>query len=216
MKSRRLRRIVSCLVCAIILMLNFNTTYAKEGNVVKCMNSNYSLMAVTEQNSIPGQYDFTRYFTNDFSQGETGKNCGPTLAANVLSYYKDVKGLNLYSGTINQSFYDKICEAVKFNSSEGTNLNNVAAGIKKIATDAGYTCKIDKYWLNLWSDVTRDIERGYPVMLSFNGHAYMVVGYRVRGNIKELNVFTSWSSEPFMWIEYLSTMQMQSVNIYNK
>lgn len=53
-------------------------------------------------------------------------------------------------------------------------------------------------------------------MLSYNGHAYMVVGYRVRGNIKELNVFTSWSSESFMWIEYSPTMQMQSVNIYNK
>lgn len=51
-------------------------------------------------------------------------------------------------------------------------------------------------------------------MLSFNGHAYMVVGYRVRYNVKELNVFTSWKNDDFLWIEYSPTMQMQSINIY--
>lgn len=86
-------------------------------------------------------------------------------------------------------------------------------------TRAGKTADVNEYWLNLWSDVTRDIDSNKPIIMAYNSpslnHAYIVLGYKTEDGIKYLYVFSNWASSPFQWLEYnQSYMDMQSVNIY--
>lgn len=164
--------------------------------------------------TVTGLGNEKRYYTSDFSQFQYDNNCGPTLAANVLSYFKTVRGINLYSGDITQELYDIICTDVSYSVTSGTSLNNVANGIKIFAKRSGKTAIIDKYWLNTWSDVTRDINANKPVMLSYNNHAWLILGYQESNGNKKLFVSTGWSNEPYAYLTFTSGMQMQSVNIY--
>lgn len=175
---------------------------------------NYSISAVTSSGFVTGFSYATQYYNSNFSQYQYNNNCTPTLAANVLSYYKTSRGVNLYSGTITQTLYDQICTDVSYSTEYGSNLNNVANGLKIFSSRAGKTCIVNKYWLNTWSDVTRDINADKVVMLGYSNHAYLILGYKVENDIQQLFVSTGWSDLPYQWLTFSSGMQMQSVYIY--
>lgn len=73
---------------------------------------------------VEGYDEFELYYTSDFSQSIHENNCGPTEIANILEYYSNVKGLNLYEGRITQKMYDDICKDVKYDTKIGTVTRN--------------------------------------------------------------------------------------------
>lgn len=174
--------------------------------------------AVTASNFVSGYGTSRKYYTADFWQIQFDNNCTPTLAANVLSYFQGSRGVQLNAGNITQSLYDQICVDIGYDISRGSNLDGVAKGLKTWASRYGKTAVIDEYWLNNWSDVTRDIDANKPVMLGYSGHAYLIFGYKVENNIQYLYVFTGWNNVPYQWLPFeggaFGKMQMQSVNIY--
>lgn len=177
-----------------------------------------SVKSASSSGFVSGFSNFKVYYTSDFSQYQYGTNCTPTLAANILSYFQTARGVQLNSGNITQELYNQICVDINYNTSQGSNLDNIANGLRTWATRYGKTAIIDKYWLNSWSDVTRDIGANKPIMLSFSNHAYLVLGYKVENETQYLYTCTAWDTSPFQWLEFsggtFGDMKMQSVNIY--
>lgn len=71
----------------------------------------------------------------------------------------------------------------------------------------------------MFSDVKRDINKGYPVLMLANSHMYVIIGYSEGGsNGNLLYVSTGWTSpDDFMWITVGNTINagsMGSINIY--
>lgn len=219
------KRIIGILMSLVLLLVLFNgpafagTKHIEDSEVATVENSHISTASVTSSGFVSNFWNWTPYYTTDFTQAQYGNNCGPTLVANVLSYFNTARGLNLYSGTINQSVYDQICSDCSYTGASGINLDTVARAIKTFSSRSGKTAVINEYWLNLWSDVTRDIDANKPIIMAYNSpnlnHAFLILGYKVENGTKYLYVFTNWSSSPFQWMEYnQSYMDMQSVNIY--
>lgn len=209
-------------IFVIFVSLDIVPAYANETNysteIVKIIDEHFaSQFTVTDQIFLLNYNSFTRYHTSDFSQYQYGNNCGPTLLANVLSYYKSLGYGNLYFGTITQSMYDDICARLGYSISNGSDLNKIPSALKSYVENAGYGFSYDKYLINLWSDVTRDLKFGYPVIMSYNNHGYLVLGYRVMDGIKQLYTCTGWSAPEYTWINFNSSnMNMTSVHIYLK
>lgn len=162
--------------------------------------------------NIAGCYSFTPYVQSMFTQVNS---CGPIAAANILSYYKEYRGVNLYNGDITQSLFNQICTDCKW-STNGTNMINVSNGLKTFCKRAGKTCNINTYMLNLWSDVTRDIGANKPLLLAFDGHFYVVLGYAIINNVKYLFVLSGLDEGTLIYgnLEWQSGFRMRSVDIY--
>lgn len=161
--------------------------------------------------------NFKVYHTDQFSQFYIGNNCGPTAVANILSYYESM-GFDLYPGdTITQSVYDEIANEIGF-TSQGTMFGMVYRGVKLFAERAGYGFEHDVYLLDLWSDVTRDIRYGYPIIANTTGdHVEIILGYREIGGVRQIYTCTGWSTLEFQWLNFDDTnIQMESVHIYWK
>lgn len=174
-----------------------------------------STKAVSSSGFVTNFVNWEWYYTSDFTQYQYGNNCGPTMIANILSYFDTGRNVDLYSGTITQSLYNQICTDCSYTGAQGISLDTAANAIKTFVQRAGKTANINEYWLNLWSDVTRDIDADKPIIMSYNNHAYIVLGYKIEDGVKYLYVFTNWDNSPFQWIQYnQSGMDMQSVNIY--
>lgn len=169
---------------------------------------------VTSSGFVTGFSSAKMYNTIDFSQYQYNNNCTPTLAANILSYFHGSRGVNLNAGNITQSLYNQICADIGYSTSNGGNLNGIATGLKAWSSRYGKTCVVDKYWLNTWSDVTRDINANKPVMLGYSNHAYLILGYKVENGVQQLFVATGWQNSPYQYLTFANGMQMQSVNIY--
>ncbi|MDO4283097.1 MAG: C39 family peptidase [Clostridia bacterium] len=207
------------LILALCLTFNSSTVFAAEAD---CDLNTINITSVDSENFVylSGFENALYYNATMFTQSQGGNNCGPTAAANVLSYYKGAKGLNLYSGNITQSLYDQICSDCGYSSSgAGSSYTSVANGIKSFANRAGYSCNVDKYLLNLFSDIKRDINRGYPIIMINNDHMYVILGYSEGGsNGNCIYVCTGWESNMFQWIKYDPTtpysVTLGAVNIY--
>ena len=164
-----------------------------------------------------GHNRFTPYYQTEFTQVN---GCGPTAVANILSFYQEARGVSLYNGEcIDQNIYNQICADVNWSSS-GTNMVNVSNGIQTFFNRAGKTCLIDSYLLNLWSDVTRDVNAGLPILVNnvtqrhflvifgydnIDGQNYLYVCTGLNGNGQQLFGYLPWGRD---------TLRMRSVNIY--
>ena len=49
-------------------------------------------------------------------------------------------------------------------------------GLKKYVSRYGKTCVTNRYWLNLWSDVTRDINDNKLILFSVKNEDHVYVG----------------------------------------
>lgn len=170
---------------------------------------------VTELIYIPHHNEFRVYHTNNFEQFAYDNNCGPTLATNIISYYKTL-GFYLYSGpVINQKMYNEICSLVEYTPSGGTDAKKVYKAVQAYAERAGYSFERDVYWLNTWGDVTRDIKRGYTVIGYDDSHGYFIVGYRIMDGVKQLYVCTGWDNPEYEWINFKDAkFKMESMHVY--
>lgn len=211
-----------CLLCIIsILFTNMNVYASNNKNEINNFINIEEMKKISENSltmnsdtyvNIQGCHSFTPYVQSMFSQENS---CGPVAAANILSYYHDYKGINLYNGDITQSIFNQICTDCKW-SPNGTNMVNVSDGIKTFCTRAGKTCNIDTYMLNLWTDVTRDIGRNKPILLAYDGHFYMVLGYAIVNNEKYLYVLTGLDGDTPIYanLKWSSGFRMRSIEIY--
>lgn len=192
-----------------------NNYPAKDPTILMSDDLEISPRAVTSEKFVTNYNNFTRYYTTSFSQGQYNTNCVPTLVANVLSYYKTGRWCpDLYSGTITQSFYNEICDAVGYSPASGSNLKKATDGLKTLANKTGYKCIVDSFLFNTWGNLTSSIDSDLPLMLGFNDHAYLALGYRIIDGQKQVYVFTNWSSQEYMWLNFQSGMEFRSVNIY--
>lgn len=223
------KKILSLIIIFILfLTLSFNFTSnvnAATSSINSCEDnydyilSQHSTLAsgeITDSGYLYAHDDFKVYHTSDFYQYQYNNNCGPTLAANVLSYFRGTGYNKLYSGEITQSMYDHICSLVGYKYNGHTMLGSVYKAVKWYAENAGYKFKHDVYLLDTWSDVTRDIKLGYPVIANGDGHGYFVVGYRVIDGVRQLRVCTGWEIPEFTWIPFDRTkkLEMESMHIY--
>lgn len=174
---------------------------------------------VSPASTITAQYfllhynDFRVYNPTEFSQFQYRNNCGITFVANVLSYFRRL-GFNLYNGDITQAMYDDIASLIDYSPSQGTRVYKLFNGIETYAKRAGYKAETNDYLLDLWSDVTRDIKLGYPVLAATSDHAYMVVGCRIIDGVKQLYVVTNQEGANYKWINFDGAgLQMRSYNI---
>lgn len=206
---------------------NANLTYDERyvlGNVVTFEEINAksvaSPTAISELVWLSGYDNFSWLASNDFSQftqGSGDANCVPTAIANVFSYF-NANGVPMFSGDFTQGMYDNLCNLLKFDPNNGTYWKNQKPAIVSFASQYGRTAKVDNYWLNLWSDITRDIKANKPIILSVHsgntGHVTMIVGYYVQDGVKKVICLSGYNSEYL--IEYVynsSTFTMQSVAI---
>lgn len=216
MKKKLLKRIISIsMIFVICFSLNCINILAAE-NSVKFVDPH-----LVESETVVYLPNFDKalyYYSTMFTQSQNWNNCGPTAAANVLSYYKCAKGLNLYSGNITQSIYNQICSDCNYVNSGGTSIANISNGIKKFAKRAGYSCDFDGYLLAHFSDIKRDINRGYPILMSANQHMYVIVGYSEGGaNGNLVYVINGWENNMTGWISYNPSpysVTLGSINIY--
>ncbi len=219
-------KIKKCFIIIILLLLIIGTTnvYAfsnaienenYEGNITE----EYVLptASITAQNFIPKYNSFRVYNSSEFEQIIYDNNCGMTLAANILSYYKNFGFPNLYSGEITQEMYNVIAREIGYTPSGGSKIINVQNGVKYFAEKAGYGFESNVYWLNLWTDVTRDIKLGYPIAAKIGDHGFMILGYRIIDGVKQIYTCTGFKGEDYRWINFDgSGAVMHSIHLYNK
>lgn len=124
----------------------------------------------------------------------------------------------MYDGDITQNMYDEIASLTEYCPDKGAPEGKIYKAIKTYAERAGYRFETDDYLFDLWSDVTRDIKYGYPVLAAYNendfSHAYMVVGFRVIDGVKQLYVVTNWEYPEYEWLNFDGAgFQMRSYKI---
>jgi len=178
------------------------------------MDSSLSKSLVTLQKFVTGYKTFTKYYGSQFSQGKYKNNCTATLTANVLSYYKTARRINLYTKTITQELYDVICSDIDYSASGASNLLNVIKGLKKYVNRVDKVYIINKYWNNCWDDIIREIDGDSIIMLGHNEHAYLILGYRIINGVQQVYTFTGWNYLPYKWVDYNPQMSMVSVYIF--
>ena len=176
-----------------------------------------STRSTNSSSYILGYNNFIPYAQSEFTQTN---GCGPTAVANILSFYQGARGVSLFSGdSITQSIYDQICSDVNWSSS-GSNMYNVSNGLQTFCNRAGKTCSINTYWLNLWSDVTRDIDAGLPILVNnvTQRHIMVILGYAIENDQKYLYVCSGLIGDGQLLFGYFpwgtNDLNMRSVYIY--
>lgn len=218
MKLKECLKIATGVIVALILCLTFfpSSVFALENNT-KIISDKIAL-SHEKVVFIPNYTSMKVYLTTDYLQSTNGNTCGATAATNILSYYKNARGLNLYADDMSQSIFNQICIDCKYSQNGGgPGYNKVSKGIKKFASRAGFTCVVNTYWLRLFSDVKRDINKGYPILMTYNNHAYVIVGYSEGGPYGNLiYTISAWPNQTFTWIDYkiINDGFMGSINIY--
>lgn len=157
--------------------------------------------------SIPGAYSSSALIMGNMPGVSSGEgNCGPTSLANTVKLYAE-NGLNGHSELpglrLNGSdadTYSRLVTLSGYSSSDAASMSELLNALDDYSDERGYSCSIDNYWWDLWSDFTRDIGKDKPILLytsssAGTAHAQVVVGYRSYDNgAKYLRIFTGWSS----------------------
>lgn len=242
-----MRKLIASMLIVIFSFTCFNTqAFAMESNTQNKINfipplKEYSLeyysneytsydtnglisdRAIEKLKNING-YDNFRWLCseqfNQYTQGKGDANCLPTAIANIFSYY-DNNGVSMFGGNFTQSMYDNLCNLLSFDPNSGTEWSNADNAIKTFANQYGRTAKVDTYWLNLWSDITRDIDANKPILLNVptgnnKYHAVVIVGYYIENGQKKV-ICLSGYGEDRSWLteyNYSSNFKMKSVYIY--
>lgn len=226
----KFKRVFICCLCIISMLFTNISVYAadtiqnKENASEKLEFITIEEMVKIQANSptassdtyvnIAGAHSFPPYVQSTFSKVNS---CGPIAMANILSYYKNYKGINLYSSDeITPELFDQICTDCKWTTG-GTSLHNVGNALETFCSRVGKTCVIDTYLLNMWSDVTRDINANKPILMSTDEHIYVILGYQIINSEKYLYVLSGLDGDTMTYgnVKWKSIgIGMKSVVIY--
>ena len=146
---------------------------------------------------------------SQFEQYTDENNCGPTALTNIVNLYASY-GLDNHAALpklklngSDQDAYRRLAQFSGYKASNHPSLADLAKGIDSYCKYVNYTCSTGHYWLNLWSDYTRDIGKNLPILLHTArddglSHEQVVVGYRAyvtpSTSNKYLMVYTGWTS----------------------
>lgn len=168
-------------------------------NIVKAdLISNYVLSA----NSIPTGTEkvlsradtFVPVTTDDFN---SNNHCGPTAAVNLIKLAEHRAQGGICNKNSDQKLFAMVCNAMNFVPKDGSLNSQIFKGLKGVAKNLNTKVVVDEYWFDLWSDFVRDIDAGKSIYLGLNtkddGHALIVVGYRICENAKYLRVIDNWN-----------------------
>lgn len=228
---------VTLIFCMIISFIN--TGFASEFNSIENKDDNFNLALLRETLNIISEEELLKRANQDLSRSTndtyiyvTGYNnfvpysqtefwqtngCGPTAVANILSYFQMARSVRLFDGDyITQNIYNQICSDVSWTTS-GTSMADTSNGLKIFCNRAGKTCDINTYLLNLWSDVTRDINANKPILCNDvdQRHTMVILGYAVVNNENYLYVCTGTDNPLTGFLKWgTNNLRMRSVNIY--
>lgn len=127
----------------------------------------------------------------EYKVGEGDTNCAITAVANAFEYFNS-NGVKMYDGGFTQEMYTNLGNYIGYVLGEGTYWSGVPRGIEGFARNYNRNVIVDEYLLKLWSDVTRDIGRNRPILLSVpnkvekKSHMTLVMGYYVKCGQKYL------------------------------
>lgn len=104
-----------------------------------------------------------------------------------------------------QNTFNRLYTLMGTDPNTGTYDNRVASAYSTYIKECGYTSgvKVDSYWLNLWSDFTRDVNNGLPIHtflhVDGSGHSVVTVGWYIKRyggtDFRYLQVLSGWSRE---------------------
>lgn len=78
----------------------------------------------------------------------------------------------------------------------------------------GHTCETNLYWLNLWSDVTRDIDANKLIVFSSKSQPHVYIGVGYSEERKAIYAITNWDEVLMGWVPLSDAKTMYSINIY--
>lgn len=158
-------------------------------------------------NIIPGAGANSALVMENMPGATSGEgNCGPTALANTVKLYAEyflnghasLPGLRVNGSDADT--YSRLVAISGYSSNDAASMSELLDALDEYSDERGYSCSIDNYWWDLWSDFTRDIESHKPILLytsssAGTAHAQVVVGYQLYDNdAKYLQVLTGWSS----------------------
>lgn len=159
---------------------------------------------VYSQNTLPGATSVAYCGTTTVNNVIKRKYaCSVVALCNMMKYYYSRGYTNIDANLA--TMYDAIWNYAGTDSSGGTQNDNVPVAAQKYLNSRGYSCSYDMYWLNLYSDFTRDINNGKPCTLSYQtnekgGHTVLVIGYVETISNEYLRVMDGWN----MFSRYLN------------
>ena len=87
-------------------------------------------------------------------------------------------------------------------------------GLKKYVSRYGKTCVTNRYWLNLWSDVTRDINDNKLILFSVKNEDHVYVGVGYSEERRAIYSLTNLDGILMKWVPLEDAYYMCSVDIY--
>lgn len=175
----------------------------------------------TDNVCIPGSDNFTPHTMDELRTGTNTENCVPTAATNICDFYATKRNKTGLIKTNAQTTYNALVVKTKFeiNGEYGVPYSDFKNGLKSYIEERGYKVKIGDYWLDLWSDFTRDFNGGYPNAMAIYGtaiidgvpqeagHAVVGIGYRILNDgTKYIRVYDGWNHSNSRFVKFKSNV----------
>ncbi len=155
-----------------------------------------------EDDLLPGARSNMGLVANNMPDGSKGNNCVPTAMTMLIKMYAE-KPLNGHAALTNLKYYGsdpatytRLATLMNYVAGSGIDHKKGISALQTYVAQKNYTCSVDDYLWDFWSDFTRDIDNKKPIILhtrSNAGHSQIVVGYRNYTNgAKYLRVFSGW------------------------
>lgn len=136
----------------------------------------------------------------------TNYNCAVIAMCNMMKYYKYIGYSKI--GAFYE-IYPELWDLAGTHLDEygrwATTTTKVAPAVKSYLKSLGYTCSYDNYWLDLYSDFTRDVDDDLLCYLAYHGtnssdtewgHGVLVIGYAKTSSYNYLKICDGWNSYP--------------------
>jgi len=197
--------------------------YGKSTKLIYDAFSGVPSGTIQSQGNLTGATTFTPVLMkdmpayNDYTKtagSQNEGNCGPTALTNVIKYYHEKRGKTglLRYGDLRIYTYGRLSFLSGYHPDIGMNTSVVISTLTTYASEQGFTCSGGAYWLNLWSDFTRDINADKAIVLfvkgkiddkDSNGHFVVVLGYRQHtNNAQFLRVADGWYASNNRFVKF--------------
>lgn len=133
---------------------------------------------IAETKIISGAENFTPSTMGQLQVNSGAGNCVPTCATNIAVFFDECRSGNstLIPGT-RQAAYNAIVNEI--GAEHSIYHKDGLKGLKDYCAGRGYLLSYDDYWLDLWSDFTRDVNNNKPIWVSVGvgneGHSMVCV-----------------------------------------
>ncbi len=157
----------------------------------------------------------------DIDDGTAGQhdegNCVPTTLTNIIAFYDTKLGKdNLLISNNRNSTYNQLSTLVGYHPSSGTNWWNCGNALTQYCSQRNYSCSVNSYLSDSWSDFVRDINAGLPILTNIrgninpsveSGHTITTIGWATTySGVKYLRVIDCWNNHTNRYIIFKGDM----------